>query len=98
MKDIRPPIVETEIVVGKKMTAWNRSLYPVIRVSILKTEQGRILGCWFTPMALLVFETGGHYSISLSGKEITLDHILERAPALKDVIDRERGIYRIKVS
>jgi hypothetical protein len=98
LKDIRLPIVKTEIVVGKKMTAWNRSLYPVIKVSILKTEQGRILGSWFTPVALLVVEPGGHYAISLEGEKMTSEQIIELAPSLKNVIEREKGIYRIKVT
>jgi uncharacterized spore protein YtfJ len=98
LKDIRLPIVETEIIVGKKMEAGNRSLYPVIKVSILKTEQGRILGSWLNPVALLVFEPGGHYAISLEGEKMTSEQIIELAPSLKDVIEREQGIYRIKVT
>ena len=90
--------METEIIVGKKMEAGNRSLYPVIKVSILKTEQGRILGSWLTPLALLVFEPGGHYAISLEGKKMTTEQIIELAPSLKKVIEREQGIYRIKVT
>jgi len=98
LKDIRLPIVETEIIVGKKMEAGNRSLYPVIKVSILKTEQGRILGSWLNPVALLVFEPGGHYAISLEGEKMTTEQIIELAPSLKNVIEREKGIYRIKVT
>jgi uncharacterized spore protein YtfJ len=90
--------VETEIIVGKKMEAGNRSLYPVIKVSILKTEQGRILGSWLTPLALLVFEPGDHYAVTLEGKKMTPEQIIELAPSLKDVIEREQGIYRIKVT
>ncbi|MCX6675964.1 MAG: hypothetical protein NTW84_06075 [Methanothrix sp.] len=90
--------METEIIVGKKMEAGNRSLYPVIKVSILKTEQGRILGSWLNPVALLVFEPGGHYAISLEGEKMTSEQIIELAPSLKDVIEREQGIYRIKVT
>ena len=90
--------METEIIVGKKMEAGNRSLYPVIKVSILKTEQGRILGSWLNPVALLVFEPGGHYAISLEGEKMTSEQIIELAPSLKDVIEREQGIYRIEVT
>jgi len=70
----------------------------VIKVSILKTEQGRILGSWLNPVALLVFEPGGHYAISLEGEKMTSEQIIELAPSLKDVIEREQGIYRIKVT
>ena len=70
----------------------------MIKVSILKTEQGKILGSWLTPVALLVVELGGHYAISLEGKKMTTSQIIELAPSLKNVIEREQGIYRIKVT
>jgi hypothetical protein len=47
---------------------------------------------------LLVVEPGGHYAISLEGKKMTTEQIIELAPSLKNVIEREQGIYRIKVT
>jgi hypothetical protein len=90
--------VRTEIVVGKEMVAGNRTLHPVIKASIMVTEEGRILGSWIVPLALLIVEPGSYYGISFEGNEMTAKEIIELAPSLKDVIDRGQGIYRIKVT
>jgi len=98
MRYIRPPAVETEILAGEKIEIERRSIYPVIRISILKTPEGVVFGGWITPLAMLVIEPKGQYAISLTEGEITADQIGEMVPSLKKVIDKARGIFRIEVS
>ncbi len=98
MKGIRPPKMETEIKAGDRIEIEGRSLYPVIEVSTLKTQEGTIFGCWITPLAMLVIEQKEQYAISFTGKEMTADQIGDLVPSLRRVIDKARGIYRIKVS
>lgn len=98
MKEIRPPGVETEIKAGDRIEIEGRSIYPVIKVSALKTQEGTVFGCWITPLAMLVIEQKEQYAISFTGKEMTADQIGELVPSLRKVIDKARGIYRIKIS
>jgi hypothetical protein len=98
MRDIRPPVVETEIRAGERIEIERRSIYPVIKVSILKTPDGIVFGSWIVPLALLVIEPKGQYAVSFSDGEITADQIGEMVPSLKKVIDKARGIFRIEVS
>lgn len=97
MQDIRFPVVETEIRVAKELKAGDRSLYTVIRVSFLKNE-GKIVGSWLTPLAVLIVEPKDQYAVSLTGERMLLEKIMELAPSLKVVVEKARGIFRIKVT
>ncbi len=90
--------METEIRVGKELLAESRMLYPLVRISILKMIDGKVLGCWLTPLAMLVIEPGEQYSVSLTEEEMNLETVLDLAPCLRTVVERARGIHRIKVS
>lgn len=98
MQEIRLPVVETEIRIAKELKAGDRSLYTVVRVSFLKTGKGNVIGSWLTPLAMLVVEPGRQYALSLTGERMSLEEILELAPSLKAVVDKARGIHRIKVT
>jgi len=97
MQDIRLPVVETEIRVAKELKIGDRSLYTVIRVSVLK-DRGKMVGSWLTPLAMLVVEPGNQYAVSLTGERMPLQEIMELAPSLKAVVEKEREIFHIKVS
>lgn len=97
MQDIRLPVVETDIRVAKELKAGDRSLYTVIRVSFLKNE-GKIVGSWLTPLAVLIVEPKDQYAVSLTGERMPLEKIMELAPSLKAVVEKARGIFRIKVT
>jgi len=97
LQDIRFPVVETEIRVAKELKAGDRSLYTVIRVSFLKNE-GKIVGSWLTPLAVLIVEPKDQYAVSLTGERMLLEKIMELAPSLKVVVEKARGIFRIKVT
>lgn len=96
--EMRLPVVETEIRVGKELKAGDRSLYPLVRVSIIKTVEGRVLGSWLTPLAMLVIESRAQYAVSITGEEMAVERIIELAPSLKTVVEKARGIHRIRVS
>jgi len=98
MQDIKLPVVETEFRVAKEMIAGNKTIYTVIKVSILKAEDGKIMGSWLTPLAMLFIEPGRQYALSITGEKMPLEMILELAPSLKAVVDKARGIHRIKVT
>lgn len=98
MQDIKLPVVETEFRVAKEIIAGNKTIYTVIKVSILKAEDGKIMGSWLTPLAMLIIEPGRQYALSITGEKMPLEMILELAPSLKAVVDKARGIHRIKVT
>jgi hypothetical protein len=92
---------EAEIRIGKGMKAWNKTIYPIIEVSVLKTEASGIQASWIVPLAVLVVEPGEqgeHYVLSLTEEKTSAEMMARLAPALREVVDRSRGIHRIKVS
>jgi hypothetical protein len=78
--------IETRISIGDVIEIYQRAIYPVARISILK-RCGDLLGCWIAPVAVLINEQDEAYVISLTNEEITLDQLLEMANAQVD----ERG-------
>lgn len=98
MKRIQPPRIETEIKAGEKIEIEGRSIYPVVKISVLKTPEGTVLGSWIAPVAMLVIEQKEQYVISFTDEEMTVDRLGKMVPSLRKVIDKARGIYRIEVS
>ena len=98
MQEIKLPAIETEIRVAKEMAAGNKIIYTVVKVSILKSDEGYIMGSWINPLAMLIVEPGRQYALSITGEKMPLEMILELAPSLKSVVDKARGIHRIKVT
>lgn len=97
MPELKLPGVVTEIRVCKEITAGIRTIFTVIAISILQTDDGKTLGSWIMPRAMLIIEPGSQYAISISGEQMSLETILEMAPSLKEVVEKARGIHRIKV-
>ena len=97
MPEIKLPKVKTEIQVSKEIEAGVRTIFTVIRISILATDDGNILGSWLKPQAFLIIEPGEQYAVSISGEQMSIEKILELAPSLKEVVEKARGIHRIKV-
>jgi hypothetical protein len=98
MQEIKLPVVETEFRVAKKILAGNKTIYTVVKVSILKGEDDKIMGSWLTPLAMLIIEPGRQYALSISGEKMPLEMVLELAPSLKAVVDKARGIHKVKVT
>jgi hypothetical protein len=97
MPVLKLPKIETEIQVSMEMEAGARTIFTVIRISNIATYDGNLLGSWLMPLAFLIIEPGEQYAISISGEEMSIEKILELAPSLKEVIEKARGIHRIKV-
>ncbi len=92
------PAVETEITVAKMLQDGDRVLYLVSRVSLLRTEGGRIAAGWLTPLAVLIMEPDSQQALSMAGERMSLDEVLELAPSLREVIDPAQGIRRVRVT
>lgn len=102
MKGVMPPRVDIEISVGEPMKIEGRHIYPVAKISIVKTAEGGVVGSWMTPLAMLVIESNEVYAISLTDNKISVNQLAKMAPSLKkainEAVDEAHGIYRIKVS
>lgn len=98
MFGIKLPRVETEIRVAEEISAGDRSIYTVIELSILKADDGKALGSWLVPLAMLIIEPGVQYAVSITGEKMPLEAILQLAPSLKLVIEKGRESHRIEVT
>jgi hypothetical protein len=78
---------ETRISIGNAIEIYQRAIYPVAKTSILK-RCGDLLGCWITPLAVLIIDPDNAYAISLTEEEITLDQLLAMAPSLNEIVGR----------
>jgi hypothetical protein len=97
MPELNLPKVKTEILVCKEIEAGVRTIFTLVKISILATDEGNILGSWLMPQAFLIIEPGEQYAVSISGEQMSIEKILELAPSLKEVVEKARGIHRIKV-
>jgi hypothetical protein len=97
MPELKLPKVKTEILVCKEIEAGVRTIFTLVKISILATEEGNILGSWLKPQAFLIIEPGEQYAVSISGEQMSIEKILELAPSLKEIVEKARGIHRIKV-
>ena len=97
MPELKLPKVKTEILVCKEIEAGVRTIFTLVKISILATDDGNILGSWLKPQAFLIIEPGEQYAVSISGEQMSMEEILELAPSLKEVVEKARGIHRIKV-
>ncbi|MCK9565959.1 MAG: hypothetical protein M0Q43_07915 [Methanothrix sp.] len=96
-ENIRLPEMDMRTIVGKEIIVGDRSIWPVMRISILKTYEDRIQAIRITPLAMLITEPAGQYAVSFEGEPMTIEAILELALPLKDVLEKARGSARIKV-
>ena len=97
MPEQKLPKVVTEIRVCKEITAGVRTIFTVVRISTLESDDGNILGSWIMPRAMLIIEPGRQYAIDISGEQMSIETILEVAPSLKEIVEKARGIHRIRV-
>jgi hypothetical protein len=91
------PVVETKIRVEKELKASKKTLYTVVRISIIKTEYGGISGIWLTPLATLIVEADLQYVISFTEEKLSVGKILELAPSLKDHLETARKGSKIQI-
>jgi len=91
------PKVESRITVGKALRIGNKTLHFLARVSIMRAENDKILGGWADPLAMVVSERNKEYVFSFTGQDFTIDQLMEMAPSLRDVLNKDKGIYKIKI-
>jgi hypothetical protein len=91
------PEIETMIRVEKELKAGKRTLYTVVRISIIKTEYRGILGIWLTPLATLIVEADLQYAISFTEEKLSIGKILELAPSLNDLLETASKGRKIKI-
>ena len=96
-ENIRLLEMDMRIFVGKEIVAGNRTIWPVMRISILKTCEDRVQTIQITPLAMLIIEPAGQYAVSFDGEPMTIEDILELAAPLRDVLEKAREGCRIKV-
>lgn len=97
MPELKLPKVVTEIRVCNEITAGVRTIFTVVRISTLESDDGKIVGSWIMPWAMLIVEPGRQYAIAISGEQMSIETILEAAPSLKEIVEEARGIHRIRV-
>jgi uncharacterized spore protein YtfJ len=97
VEQIRHSGMDMRVFVGKEIKAGNRTIWPVMRISILKTCEERIQAIQITPLAMLIIEPSGQYAVSFDGEPMTIEAILELAAPLRDVLEKAREGCRITV-
>jgi len=88
---------DMQVQVGKEIKAGDRTIWPVMRITILKTREDRIQAIQITPLAMLIIEPAGQYAVSFDGKPMSIEAILKLASPLRDILEKVRAAHRIKV-
>lgn len=96
-ESVKFPGMDMRFLVGREIKAGDRAIWPVMRVSILRFSEDKVLALQITPLALLIIEPVGEYAVSFDGEPMTVEDILELAASLRDVLEKARGVVRIKV-
>lgn len=80
------------VLVGKEIKAGDRTIWPVMRIFVLKTREDGIQAIQITPLAMLIIEPAGQYALSFDGEPMTIEAILELAAPLKEVLEKSRRL------
>ena len=91
------PRIESRVNVGEALRIGNRTLHFLARVYIVGTEDDNMLGGWADPLAMVVSEQNKEYVFSFTGQDFTIDQLMEMAPSLRDVLNKDKGIFKIKI-
>jgi uncharacterized spore protein YtfJ len=91
MGNIRLSGMDMQVRVGKEIKAGDRTIWPVMKISILKTCEDKIMAIQVTPLAMLIIEPAGQYAVSFDGEPMSIEAILELASPLRDVLQDARG-------
>jgi uncharacterized spore protein YtfJ len=87
MEKMALPDVDVRVLVGKKIIAGSRTIWPITRVTVLKGCGEKVLVLESSPIAMLIIDRSGPYAISISGKPMDVEEILVLAPALREVLE-----------
>lgn len=77
MSNVKP---EISTIIGKPLETGEKIIYPVIRISILKNNEGNTKAIWVIPIAIVVEEDSKRFFIPLVDENIDFDTILELLP------------------
>lgn len=97
MENIRQLDIDMRVIVGKEIKAGDKTIWPVMKTTILKTCEDSVQAIQITPLAMLIIEPAGQYAVSFAGEPMTIEAIVELAAPLRDVLERAQGSARVKV-
>jgi hypothetical protein len=89
--------IETDIKIGETQKIGDRTIHFLIKTSILRTDDGDILGGFASPLAMIIGEREEYYVFSFTGQDFNINQLEEMAPPLKDVLSIDKGIHKIKI-
>ena len=90
MEKMALPDVDVRVIVGRKITAGSRTIWPVTKITVIKGCGERVLAFESSPIAMLIIDRAGPYAVSISGKPMAVKETLELAPALREVLATRR--------
>jgi uncharacterized spore protein YtfJ len=79
-----------EVRVGKEIVIGNRTIWPVVKISVFWAFEKRIHAVQVAPLAFLIIEKDAEYALSIDGTQMTIEAILEMAPSLRDILVKRR--------
>ena len=91
-----PGGLQKKIVVGRRIQAGGRSLWPLMQALIWK-RQDRVLIARVKPFALLIIEEGKEYALSLTGQPVTVQELLESAPEIRAAQEEACSARRVEI-
>jgi len=97
IRQLRQPEIDMRVIVGKEIKAGDKTIWPVIKISILKTCEESVQAIQITPLAMLITGPAEQYAVSFSGEPMTIEAIIDLAAPLRDILERARGSARVKV-
>lgn len=87
MKKMAFPEVDVRMIVGRQITAGIRTIWPVMKITVIKSCGERVLAIEVSPIAMLITDDrAGPYAVSVSGMPMAVREILELAPGLREVL------------
>jgi len=88
MEKIGLPEIDMQVLVGKEIKAGDRTIWPVTRITVMKSFEDKVQAIQITPLAMLIVEPAGHYGVSFAGEPMTIEAILELAPLLRKILEK----------
>ena len=87
MEKMAFPEMDVHVIVGREIAANSRTIWPIIRISVIKGCGEMVLSIEVSPIAMLITDDlAGAYAVSISGKPMAVEEILELAPDLQDLL------------
>jgi len=95
MEKMAFPEVDVRMIVGRQITAGIRTIWPVMKITVIKGCGERVLAIEVSPIAMLITDDrAGTYAVSISGRPMAVREILELAPGLREVLAKREEARR----